>query len=272
MQTSVAYILEFMTSLYHKLGYSALNTAKSALSSFVNLTDGGALGTHPLICRFMRGVFNQKPPAPRYRTTWDVKLVLDLFRKQATVSSLNLRELTLKTCMLIALVSAQRQQTLHLLNLDTMQMTSSSVIFQINDLLKQSRPGRTGFNLNVRKYPPDPKVCAYTALVEYLDRTKALRLEEPYLFISYRKPHQRVTTDTIARWIKSVMKSAGIDVGKFKPHSTRAAASSKAKQSMVPITDILKHVGWSSETTFCSFYNKPLQDDACKFTQALLQG
>ena len=179
MQTSVAYILEFMTSLYHKLGHSALNTAKSALSSFVTLTDGGALGTHPLICRFMRGVFNQKPPAPRYRTTWDVKLVIDLFRKQATVSSLNLRELTLKTCMLIALVSAQ-----HLPNLDTMQMTSSSVIFQINDLLKQSRPGRTGFSLNIRKYPPDPKVCAYTALVEYLDRTKALRLEEPYLFIS----------------------------------------------------------------------------------------
>ena len=202
MQTSVACILEFMTLLYHRLGYSALNTAKSALSSFVTLTDGQAVGTHPLICRFMRGVFNQKPPMPRYKTTWDVKLVLDLFRGQPTVSSLNLKELTLKTCMLIALVTAQRQQTLHLLNLEEMQVTSSSVIFHVNELLKQSKPGRTGLSLDIREYPPEPKVCVYTTLVENLARTETLRLGEPYLRISFSL---WLLVDSISPWSELIL-------------------------------------------------------------------
>ena len=55
------------------------------------------------------------------------------------------------------------------------------------------------------------------------------------------------------------MAEAGVDVNTFKPHSTRAAAASKAKNAFVPIQEILATAGWSSERTFDRFYNKPLQ-------------
>ena len=55
------------------------------------------------------------------------------------------------------------------------------------------------------------------------------------------------------------MAEAGVDVNTFKPHSTRAAAASKAKNASVPIQEILATAGWSSERTFDRFYNKPLQ-------------
>ena len=56
------------------------------------------------------------------------------------------------------------------------------------------------------------------------------------------------------------MASAGVDVNTFKPHSTRAAAASKAKTASVPIKEILDTAGWSSERTFDRFYNKPSQN------------
>lgn len=53
------------------------------------------------------------------------------------------------------------------------------------------------------------------------------------LFISIRKPHNPVCSAAIARWMKTVMGSAGIDTDQFKAHSLRAAATSAAKTAGV---------------------------------------
>ena len=71
-----------------------------------------------------------------------------------------------------------------------------------------------------------------------------------------------MSKDTIARWVHTVMMGAGLDVAIFKPHSTRSAATSKAKRACVPLTDILKHAGWSNHQTFDRFYNKSAVKDS----------
>lgn len=77
-KVSVNLVIEYLTSLHKSgLSYSALNTARSALSSFVCLDDDSNLGEHSLVKRFMRGVFNINPSFPRYSSTWDVRQVLD---------------------------------------------------------------------------------------------------------------------------------------------------------------------------------------------------
>ena len=79
-----------------------------------------------------------------------------------------------------------------------------------------------------------------------------------------------MTKDTIARWIRTVMLEAGLDVETFTPHSTRSAATSKAKQACVPIQNILKHAGWSNERTFDRFYNKPVVTQDNNFAESFL--
>ena len=64
------------------------------------------------------------------------------------------------------------------------------------------------------------------------------------------------------------MKDAGVDVTQFKPHSTRAASTSKAKAAAVPIQEILKTAGWSSSRRFDRYYNKPVQTNS--FSEAVL--
>ena len=49
-------MLEFLSFLFHDkgLGYSAINTARCALSSFLLLGDGhDTVGSHPLVSKFV---------------------------------------------------------------------------------------------------------------------------------------------------------------------------------------------------------------------------
>ena len=259
-----------MVTLYDKgFKYSTLNTARSAVSAIVAPVNNGTLGSHPLVSRFMKGIFKNTPPAPKYQTTWDVQIMLDYLSSLPDLIDLDLKSLTLKLLMLIALVSAQRGQSLHMLDISFMKVAETSYEFSIPDHVKQSRPGYKTPSVVLRAYPHDTSLCVVYHLKEYLKRTELLRKTETRLFISYVRPHKRVSRDTISRWIRSVMISAGIDVSKFSPHSTRMAVTSKAKVASVPMDEILNTAGWSSSRCFDRFYNKPVLDKG-SFAAAVL--
>ena len=72
-RASIQHGLEFLTFLYKQgLGYSAINTARSALSAVITLDSQRKFGEHPLVTRFLKGVFELKPSLPRYSGVWDV--------------------------------------------------------------------------------------------------------------------------------------------------------------------------------------------------------
>ena len=54
------------------------------------------------------------------------------------------------------------------------------------------------------------------------------------------------------------MLNAGVDTHKYRAHSIRAAATSKAFQAGGNIDDILRLAGWSNASTFARYYNKPI--------------
>ena len=134
--------------------------------------------------------------------------------------------------MLVALVSAQRSQTLHMLNINFMKDTSSCFEFVLPAHVKQSRPGYQPPSVMLHAYPYDKSLCVYSYLTEYLKRTQPLRGKETQLFLSFTRPHKAISKETLSRWIRTVMSSAGIDVASFKPHSTRSASTSKAKAAL----------------------------------------
>ena len=113
-------VLDFFTELYEKgFTYSAINTARSALSSFVLLDDGSSVGKNPLFSRLLKGVFQSRAPKPKYTEVWDVQIVLSYLRTLHPVDSLSLKDLSFKF-MLLLLVSGQRGQTIHMLALNDM--------------------------------------------------------------------------------------------------------------------------------------------------------
>ena len=81
MRAPVSLVLDFLHDLYDKgYSYSSLNTARSAISALCtadNTDVSQNIGKHPLICRFLKGVFNEIPPIPKFQEVWPVEQVLD---------------------------------------------------------------------------------------------------------------------------------------------------------------------------------------------------
>ena len=272
--TSAINVIEFFTTLFPTRGYSALSTARAAIATIVLLPDGYTVSNHPLIIRYFKGIFNLKPPSPRYRAVWDVKIVLDFLRSLSPAKTLGLRDLTFKVTMLMALLTAQRQQTLKYLNISQMKIGPDKFVFQVNDILKTSKPGKIGVTIEMCAYPPEKRLCIYKYLTEYLKRTKELRGKEKQLLISFRKPYTPVTTDTIARWLRTVMLNSGLDITEYKAHSVRTAAVSNAFAANIPVEDIISQAGWVNEKTFQKWYQKPIHQmpqTVNRFASALLK-
>ena len=122
--------LAFLTQLHNQnLGYSAINTARSALSSILTLQENRTFGEHPLVTRFLKGIFELKPSLPPYSFVWDVGVVLRYFQSTDYPQAMNLEGLTKKLTTLLALITAQRCQTLVKLDLDNMQELPDRIVF-----------------------------------------------------------------------------------------------------------------------------------------------
>ena len=181
-------------------------------------------------------------------------------------SKLSLRELTLKLTMSIALLSAQRCQTIHALNINSMKVEvhpTQQYVFQVNQLLKTSWPGKHFSHLVMQSYPDDKQLCVCEVLQVYLEITKPLR-DNCTLLISYQKPHQPM--ETIARWLRMVLDNSGIDTTAF------GAATSAAKCAKLSVNTMMSGAGWANASTFSKFYDKPIIPDTVEnFGHALLK-
>ena len=255
MCPKVEQVIEFLTLLYRKgLGYSAINTARSALSSIIFQENGLPMGEHPLIRRFLKGIFELRPSLPKYNFIWDVNKVFTYFKTLPALENVSLKNLSYKTVTLLCLVTGQRCQTIHTIDINKIQSFSDKMRITIHKPLKTTKPGKHQAPLELRHYPEEPKLCIVKTLSHYLERTKMLRGENSALFISFHKPHNPVSKDTIARWVKATLSDSGIDTDIFSAHSCRAASTSATKQAGMNLSEIIKSAGWSNERTFAKHY------------------
>ena len=86
--------------------YRTINSLRSAISMTHEEVDGARIGQHPLISRFLKGIYNSRPPAPRYSATWDVDVILTYLSNLPGNEDLSFQLLTHKVAMLMALSNA----------------------------------------------------------------------------------------------------------------------------------------------------------------------
>ena len=90
---------------------------RSTISNFHQPIDGIVIGKHPLMSKFMKGVYFMSPPEPKYFVTWDVNQVLSFLKIWASAEKLTLKQLTLKLVTLAALTCAARSSSVHKMDL-----------------------------------------------------------------------------------------------------------------------------------------------------------
>ena len=95
--------IEFLNEYFNTgVGYSAVNSARSALSSLIKPLHGIPFGKDPLVSRFLRGVFNIRPALPRYVTTWNVSKVFQYLKKQQALVNCDLKAVSHRLAILLS--------------------------------------------------------------------------------------------------------------------------------------------------------------------------
>ncbi|KAJ8914748.1 hypothetical protein NQ315_017459 [Exocentrus adspersus] len=94
----------YRLSYHFQLGYLWLNLILNSCQNDKSSID-----------RFIKGVYNVKPPKPKYEVTWDPQIVINFLESLYPLSSLSMEKPTLKLITLVALTTAQRAQTFKLL-------------------------------------------------------------------------------------------------------------------------------------------------------------
>lgn len=74
-------------------------------------------------------------------------------------------------------------QLLVKLDLDNLREGKSSFSFVITEVIKQSRPGFSNPVIKLDAYAPDRRLCVYTVLKVYIERTLILRGSETQLLL-----------------------------------------------------------------------------------------
>ena len=242
-----------------------LNAVRSAISFFVQY-DLPGLGYDITITRLFSYFYKSRPTFPKYIVTWDVGKVLKLLATWHPHKSLSTKYLTLKTVALIALTSSDRAQTLHALSVESVEVSSTGVVFVVPRVLKTSRRGKPAQIVECVHWDEESlDVCKYVHA--YMDRVLTFRIravnrglpKPTQLFLSHRSGKE-VTRGTISRWIREVLCLAGIDVRTFGPGSTRGASASSAARQGASAAQILKQGNWSNLGTFDRFYDRQVDD------------
>ena len=139
-----------------------------------------------------------------------------------------------------------------------MQFFQDHNFVNVREKLKHTRPGRHQDQTELIRIPftQDTRLCVVQCLKSYINRTKEFRVTSLNLFLSYIKPFKPVGKETIARWIKSVLKVSGLD--KFPAHSCCSASTSRNQLAGLSLSNIMRSAGWSNASTFAKHYNKPI--------------
>lgn len=219
-----------------------LNSARAALS----LISTEKLANNVLISRFIKGAFKQRPSWSRYDNTWDVDPVLRRLGEWQPVESLDLKTLTKKLVVLLALGAGQRIQTLSLIRISNFTETGEGIEIKIPDRVKTTRVGSRQPVLRLPKFPTNPGLCIANTLSQYLKLTSYLRNGEDSLLITLNRPHSKVHMDTIARWIKDALTVLGVS----KQFKAEAVSKLFLKQG-VNINEIRRVAVWSEFSSFC---------------------
>lgn len=251
-------VLAYLTGHERGLSYRSINLHRSMLSSTLPKIEGSDLGKHELVCKLLKAIFNRNPPKAKYDCFWDVASTLELLKEWGPNEELNLKQLTLKTCLLLALASFCRVSELAAMSRSDITLENSGLLINLTKLRKTQRQGSLK-RLEICGFSRDPTLCPVKCVARYLESTGHLIQNTcTALFVGYNKPHGPVSSSTVARWIKSALILLKVDTSKYSAHSTRGSAASSAFASGTPVDEILAAANWSNAKTFYRFYQRPV--------------
>ena len=112
--------------------------------------------------------------------------------------------------------------------------------------------------LTVSAFPEEPSLCPMNTIIDYAKTVQGIRGDNRCFFVSFVSPHKSVSSQTLARWMTSILEAGGVDTTIFSQHATRAATVAHLRSKRhLNTNQICKLADWSEKTgVFQLFYDK----------------
>ena len=275
-QASVRVVLSFLQDLLDKgRAFSTVKVYLAAISACHIGFGDKSVGQHPLVRQFMKGARHLHPVSKSLVPSWDLALVLDALSQPPfePLEGLDMKLLSLKTALLLALVTAKRVSDIHAFSVapECMRFNGDAkVVLKTNPAFLPKNRLVTPLPVELAAFCPPPfasdeerrkhNLCPVRALTVYLDRTKAVR-KSSQLFVSWdpKAAGLPISKIRLSQWIVEAIEQAYSSRGLAPPiglraHSTRGVAASWAFCRGVSIQDVCSAASWASSSTFATFY------------------
>ena len=151
-----------------KIGYRLLYV--TSISDIGKWKKPISVQLYPLVSRMMKGIFNERPPRPKYDAVWKVEVL-----RIKVLQTLSLQDLTIKTTMLLALTRPCRGADLAELDLNHRFFVPEGVVFTPVHLSKQSCPSHSNVMFFFPAFKDDKNLCPVETLKVYERKTSAFR-------------------------------------------------------------------------------------------------
>ncbi|XP_057290276.1 uncharacterized protein LOC130612963 [Hydractinia symbiolongicarpus] len=159
-------------------GYSVLCTTRSAIASVVSISGYSSLLEHPLISRFIKGVFNIKPSTPKYSLIWDTNVLLTYLKSLSPNKDLSFKDINIKLACLLTILAGQRVYSVHNISVPYIDLTDDVMLCHLPGLRKTTRPKKTDRTLMYRAFPSESDLCPLQCTKAYLSKREQLISKE----------------------------------------------------------------------------------------------
>ena len=288
--TEVADFLTDLSKMPHEgkpMAHSTIVGYRTAIASIHSGFEGGvSVSSHPVLSALMKGIYVDRAQVRTLRPTWDLPKVLEHLSKSPfePMAKASLRDLSIKTAFLVQLASGRRGSWMHACKVDEGHLRKETGGWRLLPALlldKNQGPGFTPssvFLSSLKDLSPDDRLhCPVRALNWYISRTKEVRGNERFLFISSKEPHNRAAQSTIAGWVREAINSVYRHLSSeerralgIRAHDTRGVAASWALLAGVPIQEMMDAAAWKTPVTFARHYLKDLPNLKGRFGRAII--
>ncbi|KAM9974228.1 hypothetical protein ACTFIR_003944 [Dictyostelium discoideum] len=241
--------MDYLTHLFkHKppLAFSTINGHRSMLNQLLLLKNQTDIVNDPFITRIMTGIHKLRPSSAKYQEIWDANQVFKYLFTIKVIPKYTYTALLKKTLVLCKIFGLARSSDLVKWSFNGLVITPDSIKGPVVNA-KEQRKGVLSILELTSLDDINSQVCPVRHLSTYLRASKGRR-----------KPHSgdSVFKMRINIIVLSTLSSSGIDISKFKSHSTRSAMASLLLSNNVPFHVVKKMGRWKSNDTVDTFYDK----------------
>ena len=257
----------FVDMLAKGLAYNTIAGYRTAISECHDYVDGAPIGSHPDVSKVLQAIHVHNPLSIHSDEPIDIIFSLKYICHLGDNTSMSIRDLSVKTAFLLALVTACRPSDLKRIDLTSARTTSSSYSFDCilpkeYKIAKSHSPSTTKSPVKrifIGSYPEDLSLCPFDSLQTLLSRTATWRTsptQKRSLFLITRDPHTPAATDTIAGWIKSIIR---LSSPTSSAKDMRVLSAFFLQNAGADLASVLALGNWSSNSIYQRFYQRGIK-------------